>query len=192
MSKTSKAFPKEKTCTKCETSKPLTEFRFQKTGKYQRRAQCKACLTAYDKQYRELQKSGPSTEEIMKATINSMRDAIDDQEEIDRLIIKLQEHNNKRKVEKLCTNKNSFRINIGTGVSKEYETGIKNVQSDNDLIFQQRMFKDRIATKIRELFDKNIYHDHVQFTVNKNDYLVYIEELELSAEQMSNLLEEFA
>lgn len=190
MFKSSKAFPKEKTCTKCEISKPLDEFRFQKTGKYQRRAQCKVCLMGYDKQYRERKDNNPSTEEIIKATIKRMQDAIDDQDEMDKLIIKLQECNDKRKIEKLCTNRNSFHINIGSGVSKGYETGIKNVQSDNDLIFQQRMFKDSIATKIRELFDKNIYHEHIQFTVNKNDYLVYIEELELSAEQMSSLLEE--
>ena len=32
-----------KTCTKCHTEKPLTEFHVQKTGKYGRLAYCKEC-----------------------------------------------------------------------------------------------------------------------------------------------------
>lgn len=39
----------EKSCTKCQEVKPLTEFDKQKSGKYGRRSHCKSCREAYRK-----------------------------------------------------------------------------------------------------------------------------------------------
>jgi hypothetical protein len=45
-----------KTCTKCNIEKPLSEFRKAKNGKYGVRADCKLCVKAYKKTYREANK----------------------------------------------------------------------------------------------------------------------------------------
>ena len=42
-----------KRCTKCNTTKPLSEFYKQKTGKYGVRSNCKVCKKAYDEKNKE-------------------------------------------------------------------------------------------------------------------------------------------
>ena len=42
-----------KTCTKCGVAKPLAAFHKDKTGKFGRKADCKECVAAYQRAYRE-------------------------------------------------------------------------------------------------------------------------------------------
>ena len=43
----------QKTCHKCQTSKPLSEFCKNKTAKFGVSSSCKVCQSAYNKEYRE-------------------------------------------------------------------------------------------------------------------------------------------
>lgn len=71
-----------KTCTKCEKTKPLSEFHRQREGKDGRRSVCKLCYSAYGREYRDAhkeQRAGLHLQRTFGITLDNYDEMLEDQ-----------------------------------------------------------------------------------------------------------------
>lgn len=176
----------KKTCSKCKITKKTTAFNScTKNSIKKLRADCKECQRLYNKNRNLMMKQGPSTKSVINMLANNIRES-ENPEQIDNMIARLNKYNEIYKVEKASTDRNSFVINRGSSISRNYERDIDADPSNknHELIFRCNITK---IVSICTGIPLNSNTD-IQLAIRDANYLVCINEIELSDEQKNDIL----